>query len=117
MAAFVVATMATSIAVSVVAHSPRFLPAEDGPITGLWGAWFVVSIRARRPAALVFALPLLENRKVFTAGSWGVLSEADPGFRRIWRVASILWGAGLLVDAVVRVVMAYTLPVDVVPGQ
>jgi hypothetical protein len=28
----------------------------------------------------------------------------------------MLWGCGLLVDAVLRVVMAYTLPVDTVPA-
>ena len=27
-----------------------------------------------------------------------------------------MWGAGLLVDAVLRVLMSYTLPVSVVPG-
>ena len=31
-------------------------------------------------------------------------------------MSSVIWGAGLLADAVIRVVMAYALPVDVVPG-
>ncbi|MBJ7610559.1 MAG: hypothetical protein JF887_14210 [Candidatus Dormibacteraeota bacterium] len=115
-AVFVVATMAASLVISVIAHSPRFLLAKDGLITGLWGAWFVASVGARRPAAFFFSRPLLEGRKSFTAGSWDVLLDQDPDFRRIWRVASVMWGAGLLVDAVVRVVMAYALPVAVVPG-
>jgi hypothetical protein len=33
----------------------------------------------------------------------------------MWRVASVLWGVGTLLDAVARWVMAYTLPIDQVP--
>jgi hypothetical protein len=31
-------------------------------------------------------------------------------------MSTVLWAAGLLADAAVRVVMAYTLPVALVPG-
>ncbi|KZM70024.1 hypothetical protein AWN90_05390 [Nocardia terpenica] len=31
------------------------------------------------------------------------------------RIATAIWGIGLVLDAVVRVVFAYTLPVDTVP--
>lgn len=34
----------------------------------------------------------------------------------MWRVSSVLWGIGTLADAALRVVLAYTLPVDEVPG-
>jgi hypothetical protein len=34
----------------------------------------------------------------------------------MWRVASVAWGVGTLLDAALRVVLAYTLPVDVVPA-
>ena len=113
---FVVATMAASIIVSVITRSPRFLLAKDGLITGLWGVWFLASVRARRPAAFIFARPLMEGRKIFAARSWDALWEAEPAFRRIWRVASVMWGVGFLADAAVRVVMSYTLPIAVVPG-
>jgi hypothetical protein len=78
--------------------------------------WFLASVRAHRPAAFIFARPLLEGRKVFAAGSWDALWETEPKFRRIWRVASVMWAVGLLVDAAVRVVISYTLPIGVVPG-
>ena len=115
-ALFVLATILVSIGVSVVARQHRFLLAKDGLITGLWGAWFLVSVRARRPAAFVFARPLLEGRKMYTARDWDALWQAEPGFRRVWRVSSVMWGVGLLADAAARVVMSYTLPVSAVPG-
>ena len=115
-AVVVLATVAGSLAVSVIVHTPRFLLARDGLITGIWGAWFLATLAARRPAAFLFARPLLEGRRVFAVTSWDALWDAEPRFRRIWRVATVCWAAGLLADAVIRMVMAYTLPVDVVPG-
>jgi len=115
-ALFVLATIVASILVSILARDPRFVLAKDGLITGLWGLWFLVSVRARRPAAFTFARPLLEGRKMFTVRDWDALWEAEPAFRRIWRVTTVLWGIGMLTDAVIRVVISYTLPVAVVPA-
>ena len=53
---------------------------------------------------------------MFAGWSWDGLWETEPQFRRIWRVSSVIWGSGLLVDAAVRVVISYALPVDAVPG-
>jgi hypothetical protein len=115
-ALLVVATMVISICVSVIAHSPRFLLAKDGLITGIWGTWFIASVGARRPAALIFARPFMEGRRVFAARSWDSLWETDAAFRRIWRTSSLIWGSGMLIDAALRVVMSYSLPISVVPG-
>jgi hypothetical protein len=112
----VVVTVAVTIALSVAIQSPRFLLARDGLVTGVWGLWFVASAAARRPAAFILARPLMEGRRFFAAGSWDAVWESEPRFRRIWRVATVMWGVGLLVDAAVRVIISYTLPVDVVPG-
>ena len=115
-ALLVLATMAVSIAVSVIARQPRFLLAKDGLITGVWGLWFIATVRARRPAAFIFARPLMESLPIYTARSWDALWEAERSFRRIWRVSTVLWGTGMLIDAAIRVVISYTLPISVVPG-
>jgi hypothetical protein len=115
-AVMMVAALAAAVVVSLIAHSPRFLLAKDGLITGMWGVWFLASARGRRPAALTFARPLMEGMRVFAGRSWDVLWATEPQFRRIWRVSSVLWGLGLLLDAAVRVTISYTLPIDQVPG-
>lgn len=115
-AALVIATMAVSIALAALSHTPRLLLAKDGLVTGVWGAVFVVSIAARRPVAFAIARPLMEGRKIFTATSWDDLWDREPAFRRIWRVSSLVWGGALLADAALRILMAYRLPVDAVPG-
>jgi hypothetical protein len=115
-AAFVMATMLTAVLVSVVASSPRFLLAKDGLITGLWGVWFLASVPARRPAAFLFARPLMEHMPIYAGRNWDALWDHERRFRRIWRASSVMWGLGLLLDAAVRVVISYTLPVHEVPA-
>jgi hypothetical protein len=64
----------------------------------------------------MFARPLLEGRIGPSGENWDVLWERLSGFRRIWRTASVIWGVATILDAVVRFVFAYTLPVDIVPA-
>jgi hypothetical protein len=115
-AVVVMATMVVTAGLSFVTGSTRFLLARDGWMTGLWGLWFLFSARSSRPAAFVFARPLMEGRKSFTSESWDSLWSRSPRFRRIWKVSTLMWGAGLLIDAVARVAIAYTLPVTIVPA-
>jgi hypothetical protein len=112
----VVVTIGISILVAVFSHSPRFLLARDGLLTGVWGVWFVASAVAGQPAAFVFGRMFLEGRSVFTAGSWDDLWATNAAFRRIWRTASVIWGCGMLADAAVRIVMSYALPINTVPA-
>ena len=50
------------------------------------------------------------------ATSWDTLWDTSPRFRRNWQVSTIIWGTATLTDAIIRVVMAATLPVNLVPA-
>jgi hypothetical protein len=117
---FMLSMLLLGVGVSLLTGSPRFLLAKDGALTGVSGIWMLISVRSRRPLTFLFARPLLEGVTMHQAGasgaSWDGLWERVPQFRHIWRVATVIWGLALLVDAAIRVVMAYTLPVDSVPG-
>ena len=115
-AILVLASFVVSIAASLATHNARFLLAKDGLITAAWGLWFFASLRAHRPAAYEFARPLMEGRKSFAPRSWEIVWIEQPQFRRIWRISTAIWGTAMLVDAVIRVVMSYSLPVHTVPG-
>jgi len=115
-AVFVVVSIVLALVTSAIVGNPRFLLAKDGIVTGSWGIWFLVSARGRHPAALVFARPLMEHVKLFGHRSWDDLWDSEPQFRRIWRVATVMWGIGLLADAAVRLAISYLLPIDVVPA-
>ena len=103
------------VAVSLVSGSTQFLLAREALLTGVTGLWCLASIWCRRPLAYVFSQPLLEGRFRWPQ-DWDELWDRSPQFRRMWRVSSLLWSMGTLGDAAVRVVMAYTLPSDLVPA-
>jgi len=123
---FMMTMMLLSAGTSLLTGSPRFLLARDGWLTGVCGLWMLFSARSRRPFTFLFARPLLEGRKVFdpatrrwaapTGESWDAVWERSPRFRRIWRAVTVVWGAAMLADAAIRVIMAYTLPIDIVPA-
>lgn len=115
-ALLVLASFLATIVASLISHNPRFILAKEGLLTGVWGIWFVASVAARRPAAFIFARPLMEGRRVFGTSNWDVLWEREPRFRRIWRISSVLWGAAFLIDAGIRVAIAYLLPVHDAPA-
>ncbi|QYC40749.1 hypothetical protein Nocox_15670 [Nonomuraea coxensis DSM 45129] len=116
LALFMTAMILAGAAVSALVHDPRFLLAKDGWFMGVAALWFLASARGERPLAFTFTRFLLEGRVGPGREPWDVLWERLPAFRRIWRVVTVMYGAGLLADAAVRVVMAYALPMDVVPA-
>ena len=116
LAVFMMAITVITALASLVSGSPRFLLAKDGWITGISGLWLLATTRADPPVVLMFARPLLEGRIGPNGESWTLLWERLPRFRRIWRIASVVWGVATIFDAVVRFVMAYTLPVKAVPA-
>ena len=114
-APFMLAMSLAAFAIALVTGSDRFLLARESVLTATVGLWFLASIWQERPLTYVFTKPLLERR--FRNGpDWDVLWEHEPRFRRIWRVSSIMWAVATLIDAAVRVAMAYTLPVNAVPA-
>ncbi|HEY4852552.1 MAG TPA: VC0807 family protein [Streptosporangiaceae bacterium] len=126
LAVTVVILLVLSAGVSVIAGSPRFLLAKDAVLTAVRGTWFLLSLRGHRPLTFRFTRPLLEAHRIFdprtrtwsapTERSWDELWELVPRFRRMWQVTTMIWGAAFLLDAALRVVMAYALPVNDVPA-
>ncbi|WP_405138910.1 hypothetical protein [Nocardia sp. NBC_01388] len=66
---------------------------------------------------MLVAARAVVTAKVGAAGAqeWEDRWHAEAGFRRHIRVLTAVWGAGFALDAVVRVVLAQTLPIDAVP--
>lgn len=115
-APYMLAMALASLAIALVTGSDRFLLAKESVLTAIVGFWFLGSIWTSRPLAYRFTRPMLEGRFGWEEPSWDVIWEQAPRFRRIWYVSTAMWGVATLIDAVLRVVMAYTLPVDSVPA-
>jgi hypothetical protein len=101
--------------VALITGSDRFLLARESVLTAIVGAWFLRSIWNERPLTYVFTRPVLEGRFGTEGRTWEPIWQREPHFRRIWRVSSLMWAIALFIDAILRVVLAYTLPIYTVP--
>jgi hypothetical protein len=111
LAALVMTALLLSVALSFLTGSPRTLLARDGWVTAVVGGWILVTL-LRTPYYL-FAL------RTFTGGPLRERINAAwqdvPAFRRVVSGCTVIWGSALLADAASTVVLAYTLPIDLVP--
>ncbi|WP_063772757.1 VC0807 family protein [Streptomyces sp. CT34] len=110
--AFVLVAMVLSTAMSLVTGSPRVLLARESWGTGAFGLWILGSLLGRRPFLLDATAKFMPAH---AARRWEDGWRHDVRFRRGLRMVTAVWGGAFLVDAVARVVMAFTMPVDSVP--
>jgi hypothetical protein len=97
---------------TLLTGDPRFLLVKHSAMSAAVGLAFLVTAFRARPLTLAAQQSFLPARAAQLAESFA----ASPEVRRGHRVASLVWGAGLLTEAVVRVVLVYLLPVDVMVG-
>jgi intracellular septation protein A len=117
--AFVLVIIAVSTAMVFVTGSPRFLLAKEGWFTGAVGVSMLGSMLLGKPLGYRLARSMLERTPLgarLHTEVWEQLWERERWFRRAWHIVTAIWGIGTLADAVLRVIMAYALPVDTVPG-
>ncbi|MEV0106291.1 VC0807 family protein [Nocardia sp. NPDC050799] len=109
---FTLSMLLCGTAVGLLTSDPRLLLARESYITALIGLWMLGSLLGRHPFILTTMLAMLPPS---SAQSWRDNWEKEPAFRRVMRIMTAAWGCAFVIDAVSRVVMAYTLPVDSVP--
>ncbi|KUO05495.1 VC0807 family protein [Streptomyces sp. DSM 15324] len=101
---------------SSVVGDPRLMLAKDGAISSTVGIGILVSVGLGRPMMTAGLKPFLVKGKAEREAAWERLlsggSERSSAFLRAERVYSVIWGVVLLAECVVRVVGAYTVPVD-----
>ncbi|WP_159056650.1 VC0807 family protein [Streptomyces yokosukanensis] len=104
----VLTMVALGAALSAVTGSPRFMFAKDGWMTGIVGLVFLATLRGQ-PIIYRIVLSVAKGKKrAELEHNW----QASPTFRHVMRLLTAVWGMGLLLDSAVRVMLAYTLPVD-----
>lgn len=114
-AVLVMVLCVASAATTVLTGDERFLLARDGLVTAALGLTLLATVPTARPALFTIGrLTLTEAGH--DAAEWDRRWAGSAPFRRIWRWLTVWWAAGLLLDAVLRAVAAYALPVDVVPA-
>jgi hypothetical protein len=92
---------------------PRTLLLRSSLVTAVVGLVFLITAwRGRRPLTLAASQSFAPGGAEDAAREY----ETDPRVRHGYRVSSVVWGSGLLVEAVVRVPLVHLLPIDVAVG-
>jgi hypothetical protein len=107
-----------SVVLGLLSDDPRTLVIREGwtaALGGLFGAWMLVTVVVGRPAQLTLGRTIAEvKRGAEGAAAWAARWDTDVRFRRGLRIDTAVWGAVLLANAVVHIVLVYTLPIDLI---
>jgi len=106
--ALVLAGIAVGTVLGLVSHSARLVLAEGSVPTGIFGVACLGSLRRPRPLMYSFALEFTgpetpEGREMIRLWQY-------DGYRRVLRVITLAWGAGFVLEAALRIVIAYNTP-------
>jgi hypothetical protein len=112
-AAFALVFLGLSLATSALGGDARLALAKDSALTGVAGLVFLGSLLASRPLIFFVSRSYMAGA---TAEAWEERWAARPRFRSTMRVITLVWGLGLLGDAVARVILAYTMSPLLVAG-
>lgn len=104
------------LVLSFVSGDPRLMLAKDSGVSSTVGIGILVSVALGKPMMTAAVKPFLVKGDAVREAAWARLESGAAGasaaFRRRERAFSIVWGVVLLAECVVRVVGAYTVPVD-----
>lgn len=120
-ALFIVTVFALGLVLSALTGDPRTMLVRDawvGMILGLTGVWLLASVLSGGRPALMLLFRNFVIAKVGPQGAaaWDARWDDEPDFRRGVRVLTVLWGLAGVLNAVVNLVFAYVLPLDVAPA-
>lgn len=111
MSAIILGGFVFGLVASLISGDPRMMIAKDSAATALIGLAFLISAMIGKP------LTYLVARKAVGAGGPARVAEletayrTDPAKRRAFTVLTVMWGAGLVLEATIRIVLAYQLPI------
>jgi hypothetical protein len=111
LAGFTLVTIAVSLIVIALGSDPKVYLVRESFFTAAFGIAYLVSLPFPKPLAYYFA-------RQFAAGNtpegiaWFEQKWQDPRFRRTLRLIGLYWSIGLLLEAVLRFYLVFTLSVQ-----
>ncbi|MEU1334463.1 VC0807 family protein [Streptomyces sp. NPDC005865] len=112
LAALILTANVVGLLMSLIAGDPRLMLAKDSGITATVGIAVLLSVVAGRPLMTAALKPWVTKGDAARSAAWERLSAQRGPFARLERTFSVVWGVALFGEALLRVVGAYTLPVD-----
>ncbi|WP_438485745.1 VC0807 family protein [Streptomyces sp. S186] len=101
------------LATSSLTGDPRLMMAKDSATSSVIGLAMLLSVGVGRPLMTAGLKPWVTKGSPEGDAAWDRLRVHSARFRRLERRFTVIWGASLLTECVVRVVCVYLLPVHV----
>ncbi|MER5730013.1 VC0807 family protein [Streptomyces sp. NPDC002138] len=101
----------TALVTLVGTHSARALLIKDSAVTGLFGTLCLATLLAPRPLMFFFGRKFGTDGTPEGVGHFNSLWQY-PDFRKAMKTMTSVWGVAYLIEAALRVVLAYALSTD-----
>ncbi|TDW21547.1 hypothetical protein EV650_0374 [Kribbella kalugense] len=108
----VVLSMVGSAVVAVLGGDARLLLVRNAWISLPFAGITLWSLRHPRPLTYTVTRAMFARRAAVMDELW----DTNEAFRTAWKWITVCWGIAAILDAVIRIVLAYTLPISVVPA-
>ncbi|MEU7852733.1 VC0807 family protein [Nonomuraea sp. NPDC049141] len=115
LAALVCGGFAIGLLLAFLTGDPRFVLAKESILSGSLGLLLLGSCLVGRPLMYALMRRLTADNPQKLA-EWERLWHSAPEFRRLFRTLTLVWGVGLLAEAIIRIPLIYRLPLDVMTG-
>ncbi|MFD7709151.1 VC0807 family protein [Streptomyces sp. NPDC059786] len=112
LAALILIVNVAGLLMSFVTGDPRLMLAKDSAVSSVVGIGILLSVRLGKPMMTTVLAPSVTKGSAARTEAWERLLNGSARFRRAERTFSTVWGVALLTECVLRVVGAYTIPVD-----
>lgn len=115
LATFTLTMIVAGTVVTLVTGDPRTLLVRDGFMFGAVGLWMLCTLATQRPFIRTVSRTIV-TVKIGEEGyrRWDARWEDDAQFRSQLRLLTAVWGAAFTLDAAIRILLAYTLPIDAI---
>lgn len=104
--ALVLAGILVGTVAGLLSHSARLVLIEGSVPTGVLGVAFLGSLLARQPLMFGFAREFT-GPDTAKGREMTMLWQNYEGFRRIFRIMTVVWGVGFLIEAALRIVIVF----------
>ena len=112
LSAFVLLGIVLSIAVMALGGSPRMLLIRESLASGLIGVVFLGSLALPRPLTFYLARATLARQQADGPARFEMLWRETPVLRGAMRLMTLVWGAGLTLECLLRCGFAWYWPVE-----
>jgi hypothetical protein len=106
----VITGIGLSLGATLLGGSPRLLLVRESFVTGVVGLIFLGSLLFPRPLMFHIVKTVVAKQGMGAeafASRWSI-----PGFRFTFYLMTTVWGVGLLVEAILRTILAFTIPIQ-----